>query len=141
MSDPSLPLQAALFTALKGNIGQAVGSRIYDEPPANTPPQFPYVTLGDCQVLPDKADCIDGVEAFPIIDVWSRKVGYAETKTITAAIVDQLDDKELSVTGFQVIVFELQSVQYLRDPDGLTRHASITFRSLMQVNEGSPPSP
>lgn len=130
MSDPSLPLQATLVAMLKGNIGTAVGNRVYDSPPAN--PQFPYVTLGDCQVLPDKADCIDGTECFPVIDVWSRAVGYPETKTIAAEVVSVLDDQPLTVAGFEVTVFELHNLQYLRDPDGLTHHASITFRALIQ---------
>lgn len=130
MSDPSLPLQQALVLALQGNIGGEVGSRVYDEPPPK--PVFPYLTLGEWQVLPDKADCIDGVEVFPIIHVWSRGTGFREAKTITAAVVSVLDDQPLSVAGFNVTVFELHDISYLRDPDGLTRHAAITFRSLIQ---------
>jgi hypothetical protein len=130
MIDPSLDLQGALIAALRGNLGAAVGARVYDQAPASPP--FPYVTLGDCQVLPDKADCIDGVEAYPVIDAWSRKGGYPEVKSIAAAIIAVLDDQPLAIEGFDVVVFELQSVQYLRDPDGLTRHASLTFRTLIQ---------
>lgn len=134
MSDPSYALQAALTAALKstGTLPDVVGGRVYDEPPAA--PVFPYVTLGDCQILPDKAGCIDGVTAYPIIDVWSRSVGYGEAKKIAAAILAKLDDKPdaLTVTGFSVVVFELETYQPLRDPDGLTRRVSITFRSLIQ---------
>lgn len=132
MSDPSLPLQDSLIKALRadGVLPAVVGRRVYDQVPGA--PTYPYVTLGDGQVLPDKAECIDGVEIFLQIDVWSRKVGYAETKQITAAIVDALDDQALTVAGFDVTVFELSSVQYLRDPDGLTRHAAITFRGLLE---------
>ncbi len=130
MSDPALELQAAIVGALKGNIGAAVGSKVYDQVP--TAPIFPYVTIGDCQVLPDKADCIDGAEVSLQIDVWSRAVGYPESKTIAAAVLSKLDDKPLSVSGHDVIVFQHQSTNYLRDQDGLTRHAAISFRSLIQ---------
>lgn len=131
MSDPSLEVQAALVNALKsaGALPSVVGGRVYDAPP--TSPIFPYVTLGDCQVLPDKADCIDGAEMFLQVDVWSRAVGYPEAKTIAKAVVDKLDDHPLAVAAHSVIVFEHQSTNYLRDPDGLTRHAAITFRSLV----------
>jgi hypothetical protein len=135
MSDPSLELQAALISALKNNIGAAVGARVYDQVPGPVAPattaQFPYVTLGDCQVLPDKADCIDGVEVYPQIDVWSRAVGYPETKTITKAVLARLDDQAIVVSGFHVVVFQFQSVHHLRDPDGLTHHTAITFRGLL----------
>lgn len=132
MTDPSLPLQDALVAALRadGALPAVVGGRVFDQAPAN--PIFPYVTLGDGQVLPDKAECIDGVEIFLQVDVWSRKVGYAEAKQIAAAAIAALDDQALTVAGFNVTVFELSSVQYLRDPDGLTRHAAITFRGLLE---------
>lgn len=133
MSDPSLELQGAIVTALKsaGALPVVVNGRVYDEIP--TAPVFPYVSLGDGQVLPDKAACIDGVEVFLQIDVWSRKVGYVECKTIGKAVVAKLDDQPLTVAGFDVIVFEIQDIRYLRDPDGLTRHGVITFRSLIQT--------
>lgn len=130
MSDPSLELQAALVSKLKGNLGAEVGEAVYDEPPVN--PTFPYVTLGPCQVLPDKADCIDGVIAYPVVDVWSQDPGFNEAKSITKDILAALDDQPLTVDGFDVIVFEFERVDYLRDPDGLTRHAAITFHALIQ---------
>jgi hypothetical protein len=130
MSDPSLELQVALLSILTGNVGDAVGDKVYDEPPVNG--VFPYVTLGDCQVLPDKADCIEGVLAYPIVHVWSREPGFAEVKTITKAVLALLDDQDIAVPGFNVVVFEFESVHYLRDPDGLTRHAAIAFHSLIQ---------
>lgn len=131
MSDPSLELQAALVAALKANgaLPLVVGGRVYDQAP--TTPTFPYITLGDCQVLPDKAECIDGVEVYPQIDIWSRAVGYPETKTIASAVLAALDDQDLTVAGFNVVVFQVQSVNYLRDPDGLTRHAAITFHGIL----------
>jgi hypothetical protein len=130
MSDPSGELQEALLAALTGNVGDAVGDKVYDEPPVN--PTYPYVTLGECQVLPDKADCIDGVIAYPTVHAWSQEKGFAEVKSIAKAILALLDDQPMSLPGFTVVVFEVESVNYLRDPDGLTRHAAITFHSLIQ---------
>lgn len=133
MIDPSFPLQTAIFGALttSGALPSGVGGRVYDAAPQNT--QTPYVSMGDCQVLPDKSGCIDGAECFPIIDVWSTYNGYKEAKEIAAAIVTKLDDKpqNLNVVGFNVVVFELSTYQPLRDPDGITRRVSITFRALL----------
>lgn len=97
-----------------------------------TTPVFPYVTIGDCQVLPAKYDSVDGTEVYPQIDVWSRAVGYPEAKEIVKQVLGALDEVALTITGFRAVVFEFQSVQYLRDPDGLTRHAAIVFRGLLE---------
>lgn len=134
MSDPSYALQVALVAALKaaGALPDVVGGRVYDSVPPDA--AFPYVTLGDGQVLPDKAECVDGVEVSMQVDAWSRQVGYGEVKTIGAAIVAALDDKPLAVAGFNVTVFELESARYLRDPDGKTRHGVITFRGLLEAS-------
>lgn len=131
MSDPSLELQATIVAALKapGVLPGVVGGRVYDAVPAGA--AFPYVTLGDCQVLPDKSSCIDGAEVYPQIDIWSRAVGYPEVKTITKAVLAALDDQLINVSGFNVVVFEIESVNYLRDPDGLTRHAAIRFHGIL----------
>lgn len=137
MSDPSLELQAAIVAALKspgalppvGGNSPAIYPGVYDDVPSSAP--YPYVSLGPCQVLPDKASCMDGAEVTQQIDVWSRAVGFPEVKRIAAAVVAKLDDQPLTVIGQDVIVFEHQDTRYLRDPDGKTSHAVITFRSLI----------
>ena len=133
MSDPSLELQAAIVGVLKNNAGvqAVVGQRVYDEIPPN--PTFPYISLGDNQVLPDKADCIDGVEIFWQIDGWARDPTFPMTKQISKAVVAALDDQQITVTGYAVIVCELNTTNYLHDPDGITRHVAISFRFLIQA--------
>ena len=54
-------------------------------------------------------------------------------KKISKAVVAALDDQDLTVSGYSVIVFELNTVNYLRDPDGLTRHVALNFRALIQL--------
>lgn len=131
MSDPSLALQGAVVAALKGNatLTALVGQRIYDSvPPA---PVFPYVSLGDGQVLGDDTeDCGDGSEIHLQIDAWSRAVGYPEVKNIAEAIRSTLKVIP-TLAGFTVSVVEFVQKQDLRDTDGLTRHAAITFRYLI----------
>jgi hypothetical protein len=133
MSDPSLELQTAIVTKLKADAGvvAAVGTRVYDNVPPNA--SFPYISLGDSQVLPDKADCIDGTEIFFTLDGWSRDLRFPECKTISKAIVACLDDQPLTVAGYDAVVFELDSISYLRDPDGITRHVALSFRTLIQL--------
>jgi Protein of unknown function (DUF3168) len=127
MSDPSLPVQKAMVGAMTA--ASIAGGRIYDQAP--TAAQFPYVTVGDCQVVPDKADCIDGAEIFPQVDVWSRATGFPETKQIAAQVLAALDDKPLVVDGYHLTVFEFVDVRYVRDPDGITRHGILNFHGLL----------
>jgi hypothetical protein len=132
MSDPSLEVQKAIVGALRNAAPPVAGGRIYDQVP--DAPVFPYVTVGDCQVLPDKADCIDGSQIFPQVDVWTRSTGYPETKTIASQVLAALDDQtdELVVDGYLLVVFEFHEVRYVRDPDGITRHGIMTFHGLLQ---------
>jgi len=133
MSDPSLELQAAIVSKLKNDAGvnAVVGQRIYDEVPNN--PTFPYISLGDNQVLPDKADCIDGVELFWQIDGWARDPTFPMTKQISKAIVAALDDQPLTLSGYNAVVVEINTINYLHDPDGITRHVAVNFRFLIQA--------
>lgn len=132
MSDPSLEVQKAIVGALRGAVPPVAEGRIYDEVPPSA--VFPYVTVGDCQVLPDKADCIDGSIVFPQVDVWTRTTGYPETKRIASEVLAALDDRTdtLVVDGYHLVVFQFEEVRYLRDPDGITRHGIMTFHGLLQ---------
>lgn len=133
MSDPSLELQAAIVGKLKGDAGvQAiVGARVYDEVPSN--PTFPYISIGDNQVLPDKAECIDGTEVFWQIDGWARDPTFPVAKAISKAVVAALDDATLTISGYSAVVAEIDRVTYLHDPDGITRHVAVNFRFLIQA--------
>jgi hypothetical protein len=128
-SDPSLPLQAALISALRV-LGTAAGSNVFDRVPEGDP--FPRITLGAWQSIPDDADCYDGTESFVQVDVWSRAVGYPEVKSIAGAVRDRLHDGDLVVGGHSVELMTVESVDYLRDPDGLTSRARISLRILSQ---------
>lgn len=138
MRDPHLALQEAVLLALKDDAGvQAcgLGGRLYDEPPAQ--PTFPYLTFGEGQVLPDKADCVDGSEVFLVLDIWSRPArndGFQEAKAIAGAVVAALDDAGdgLTMDGHRLLDLQRADIQYLRDPDGKTRHVHLTFRAVTE---------
>lgn len=133
MADPSFPLQSAIVDALKADAGVAalVAARIYDEPPQNQ--TFPYITLGDGQVLPEKYDQVDGSEPHLTIHVWSRRAGFGEVKRVSAAIISALDDQPPTIDSFTVLELLLEQTNYLIDPDGVTRHAAIVFRAVIDA--------
>lgn len=132
MADPSLDLQGAIVAALKadGAVTALVGQRIFDDVPAAQAGSFPRITYGSDQVLSDDADCVTGFEVFIQIDVWSRIVGQPEMKRIAGAVRAALHNVELTLAEHSLIVLEHQQTRYLRDPDGLTKHAAVEFRAL-----------
>jgi hypothetical protein len=132
MSDPSLELQGAIVRALKASadLQGVVGTRVYDSVPAS--PTFPYVTVGDGQVLPDAYDGVDGKECFLMVHTWSREPGFPQTKAMTGPIIDALDGAELGLGVHRLVDLLFERMDFLNDPDGLTRHAAITFRALTE---------
>lgn len=140
MSDPSLALQKAVIDALKddGAVTALIARRVYDSIPsdaeriAKTGDAFPYVSFGPDQEIGDHAECLEGsVEISAQIDVWSRKPGKVEAKTISGAIVRVLNMADLSLDGYRLVLLEHESSRHLDDPDGLTSHSVLTFKALI----------
>jgi len=136
MTDLSLELQAAIIAKLKADPGvqAVVGNnppRVYDDVPSG--PTFPYISLGDNQVTPDDSDCIDAQEIFWQIDGWVRDPRYPMEKKLSKAVVDALDDANFSIPGVTVTFCYLNTINYLHDPDGITRHVAISFRFAIQA--------
>ncbi len=125
------------MSAIKA-LSTAAGTNVFDRVPDSSP--FPRVTIGPWQSIPDDADCYEGTESFVQVDVWSRAVGFPEVKGIADDIRDALHDGDLSVTGHTVEMMTVESIDYSRDPDGLTNRARISLRILSQTaSVDSPP--
>jgi len=128
-SDPSLPLQKAIVATLKADaaVMALVAGRIYDGVPANA--VMPYVSLGTFQLLPDGGDCLDGGEAIIQLDGWAIGPASVEVKRLGAAIAHALDKAALNLAldGQHLVEIVATETQYLRDPDGITAHAVVTF--------------
>lgn len=131
MTDVSLALQTAIVAALKNDAGVTAisGERVYDRVPANA--AFPNVVYGGDQLLQDDADCAAGYESFITLHGWSRAVGQGEAKRLAHAVRARLHDADLAVADHRLHLIEHRSTDYLADPDGLTTHAVIVFRVLL----------
>lgn len=132
MSDPSLALQVALVTRLTA-LATDAGERIYDDVPpeadrvADTGASYPYVTIGAGQLVPIDEDCFDRSSTFFQIDVWTRTIGFPQAKQIAGAIRTALHEQSLAVTGHVVDRLRVESIDYSRDPNGLTRRARLVL--------------
>ena len=132
MASPSFELQVAIVARLKTTaaVTAFVGNRVYDDVP--TKPVFPYITVGEGDETSDDADCIDGLEISLDIDVWSRAVGFPEAKRISDEVRKALKTPDLTIPTNAMVYFRHRQTRFLRDPDGLTSHAVMTFEGFAE---------
>lgn len=115
-------VQASIYSALNG-----AGLAVYDDPGENL--AFPYLTIGDSNVLEDPTKTDNADEHIETVNVWSRARGFKECKDIAAAAVSSFSGYSFSaVTGYKIRFLGVESCTFLRDPDGLTRHGVIRLK-------------
>lgn len=136
-----LAVQTAVFDVLSGDATLvAMLSDAYDVgivPIFDAIPQpgdseddadFPYISFGTDFTSPMDTKGDNGGNALLQINVWTRSPGFAETKTIAQRVYDLLQKQSLTISGATHIATRVESVDYARDPDGLTRRALMQFR-------------
>lgn len=119
-------IQKALFDALQG-----VCDRVWDNPPPK--PEFPYIVIGDEQVIDDGNTCSNGWEVYADVAIYSRSKSRSkvEAKTLRAQVttailaIDKID-------GFNLIDVKMDTARIERDTDEITEVATLTFRFLTQ---------
>lgn len=122
------PVQVAIVDLLQADEGlmTLAGGRVHDEVPAE--PIYPYVSLGPSLDVSDRTSDGDGIESTVQIDIWSRQGSFKEARAISAAIRTVLDCQSLLVTGLSSCISHVIGANYLRDPDGVTRHGVLRVR-------------
>lgn len=128
MIDPSDALHKALVARLN-----TTGFRVYDAPPEGA--VLPYITLGQPQVLPDRNGCEPGARVAYPIDGWAVGPQSVEIKRLGAAIIAALHEHELVLEGHRTVLCELEQLNYLNDPDGITKHAAAVFQIVTEPVE------
>lgn len=139
MSDPALPLQEAIEATLRGSddLKAAMKSdtvRLYTMS-AQIGAPYPYVVIGEDQVIDDSTQCADSSEVYTTVHVWTRDSADVsesrdQAKRMAGAIRSALKGP-MTVTGFDLVIQEFDSTRHLTDPDGLTAHAVVTHRFLL----------
>lgn len=132
MTSPTLELQGAIVSRLKSYpaVTALVGNRVYDSVPADA--EFPYISIGPSDEITEDADCIRGFDISMQIDVWSREPGHPQARRIADAVQRALHEQDLALTDNALVYFRHRQTRFLRDPDGLTTHAAITFEAFVE---------
>ena len=135
--DASYELQVAIVKAIKADTAVAalIHDRVYDRVPmeaGKVTAKFPYVSFGPEQEIPADADCIPGSEFIIQIDAWSRAVGFPEVKRISSAVKRALNDENMEIAENALVYLTYEGRRVLRDSDGLTSHAVLSFRAMIE---------
>lgn len=131
MPSPAGPFHVAQEAALRAHAGLIAvlnPFKLYTTTPKNATPD--YVVIGEDQVFYETSGCAGEGEIFATVQVWTRPnpPQGADARTIGAEIIAALNT-ELSLTGHDVDVWELESETYVTDPDHST-HGRFVFHYL-----------
>lgn len=128
-------MQQAIFARLHNGADLASASvGVYDEVPQAQEFEnaFPFIVIGDDQVLQWDTNTELGAEIIATLHTWSRYAGKKETKTIQAMIYTALHRTEFVITGYSVALCVWQDSKSFLDADGATRHGVQTFKILIE---------
>jgi len=131
----SAELQKLIFERLKAvpAITAFVGTRVYDNVPPNT--EFPYISFGSHDFVPDDADCIFSGEHTFLLNVWSRKPGRVEAKQIVDEVRRALRRYDADMGAYGLLEMDIDFADVIMDGDGLTARGRVQIRALIEEPE------
>lgn len=127
MTSPVLEMQEMMVARIKAEV-PAVSGRVYDSVPAAA--VMPYISVGPIDVLQDDADCITGLDVGFTWDVWHTS--SATCMAIAEAVRRALHGYDATLSDNALVSLEHERTARLRDPDGVTIHAAVQFRALVE---------
>ena len=128
MSFHSFDLQTILYSTLNGDStldGIVGNNRIFDNVPQDT--DYPYVVIGNINVINRGTKSLDGNEYNVDIDVWSTYRGKKEISDAMERIYELLHDPTYTVSGANMVISQVRNTITLVENDGITRHGVLTL--------------
>lgn len=144
-TDPAYAVQKGVYTALTTHADMVAAFttwsdgtvRVYDRVPSDTATgkitaKFPYLTIGEDQIIGQTNQNTDLSEVFVKVEVWSRPVtgSKLEVKAIAGAVRTALA-RDFDLSGFGIGGFEHHNTMFRREPDGITERAIVTIRLIV----------
>lgn len=131
MSTGQFALQTAVYSTLSSdtNLTSTLGAGVYDDVPQGS--AYPFVQVGDDSTMDYSTKDVSGSETTLNLHVWSQNHGSKQAKDIMDRVHTLLHDTNLTVTGFNFINNRMEFSDIIRDPDGITRHGIMRFRTIV----------
>lgn len=129
-------LQAFIYGRLIGDpdVSGIVAGRVYDRPKKDAQP--PYITIGNPQILPDDAQCINGIAYTFQVDCWSvYQGGKKEVNAMIDAVRRAFHYRQGSLVDSALVEMRVPSSFVLDDPDGTTKHGVVRLEISVEVNQ------
>ena len=128
-------LQQSIYDALTGDVTlMALITGVFaDVQQPNLPEadaDFPYVVIGQDNLVTFDTKTDNGVRALVQMDVWSRENNLTEAKDVGSAVYSVLQKGSLTISGAHHILTRAVGQDYSTDPDGHTKRGLLTFSVL-----------
>lgn len=123
-------LQKAVYDALVADagVGAIVGDRIYDRMPSDG--DYPCLTFGPSQTLPEDMYCITARVEVLQIDCWSRDQGRLwPTRALADAVKTALHKASLDLQVHALARLDVDQVRVFLDADRITGHGVVTLEA------------
>lgn len=131
----AVALRMAVHAALVADgalVAALGGERVHDVPPAS--PAFPYVTLGEAQILDWSTATEAGEEHRLTLHVWSRQGGHGEAHEIAHLVQQALHDAPLVLAGCRLVNLRATGAEIRRERDGRTYKGVVRFRAVIETD-------
>ena len=128
------PLQVAIVKRFESDEPlMAMVKAVKDSVEKDTP--FPYVTIGDPQVVPFETKTSFGEEITIVLHCWSRYEGKKEAYEILNLMLRALTKSPLMIEGdFSIFGVKLEQLTVIKDIDEVTKHGIMRIR--FHINNG-----
>lgn len=125
-----LEADAAVTAALGSHTGRILGGT---DPTAT----FPYVTIGEDEPTDASVQALEAKSLRMTIHIWTKEGGFAQCKTVEAAIVAALDsaDGHAMPAGLRCVSCFHERSRFMRDPVNGIRHGVVEFTADIEAEQ------
>lgn len=114
-------INKALYTVLN-----SASFPVYDCIPENT--AFPYCDISEMTASDKSAKNLPGESFLLTAHLWSQYKGTKEVREMCDELIQTITGTELTMSGFNNNLTEVEYIGISNDPDGLTRHGVVKIR-------------
>ena len=128
-------LQACVYARLAGDsaLGALVGGAIFDGPPALTPADTDYVTLGEESVRDFGTKTSDGAIHDFSVTAYSGRDGFDGVKRVAEAVCAALVDAPLALDAGRLVALRFLRASAERGRAPVKRRVVLRFRAVVDL--------